>query len=121
MRNIQIPLYCFALSILLAGAIVGCTTSSAIKTTGVAVVTVDTGMQAWSAYVAQYHPPQSEIDAVHNAYNVYYAAALADKAALELSLSTTNSAAASTANASLATAETQLMAILNEYLGDHNL
>lgn len=120
MRNIQIPLYISAMAILTAIAI-GCATSGVIKTTGVAVVTVDTGMQAWSAYVAQYHPPQSEIDAVHNAYNVYYAAALVDKAALELSLSTTNAAAASTANASLATAETQLMAILNEYLGDHNL
>jgi hypothetical protein len=112
------------ISLTLAALIVGCSTptGTAIKTEGVTVTTVDTGMKGWAMYVNQHltdgKVTQKELDTVKNAYNIYYTAQLSAEAALEtiVTSGSTNTVDLTTANTSVMTAETQLLTLINQYL-----
>jgi hypothetical protein len=109
----------FLLAIFVAILIAGCAgtpTQNAIKVSGGVVVSVDAGMKLWSTYVNEGHATQAQVDAVENAYNAYYAAALADKAALTYAVGTTNVVDITAVSQSLAAAESALTGLLNQYL-----
>ena len=113
------------LSIGLLGATIvltvdGCKSQSptqiATKTSGAIVISVDTGMKAWATYVGTGHATQSQVDKVKQAYNAYYVAMLADEAALERAVTTTNIVDLTAVNSSTSTAENALLDLLNQYL-----
>lgn len=102
-------------------SIVGCTTtqqSVAIKTEGVIVVTVDTGMKAWATYVNSGKATIAQVNAVENAYNNYYTAQVAAEAALVavVSNTSTNTADINIANTYVTAAESQLLTLINSYI-----
>lgn len=89
-----------------------------IKTEGVIITTVDTGMKGWAIYVNSGKATQSQVDAVHKAYDTYYNAQVIAETALVtyLSSGSTNGIDISSANTSVANAETALLNILNQYI-----
>jgi hypothetical protein len=93
-------------------------TSTVIKSEGVLITTVDTGMRVWATYVNSGKASQSQVDAVKGAYNVYYTAQLASEAAIEklITSGSTNTADITTANTSVLSAETALLNLLNQYI-----
>lgn len=92
--------------------------TTANKANAIVITSVNAGMTLWKDYVNSGKATQAQINAVKSFYTTYYNAELAVKAALELSISTTNSNAADMANvnASVASAEKALLDILNQYL-----
>jgi len=99
----------------------GCaTTSTTIKTEGVTVTTVDTGMKTWASYVQAHltdgKVTQKEINNVETAYTAYYNAQLVTEAYLESSVSTGSTNDITTVEASVTNAETSLLALINQYL-----
>lgn len=94
----------------------------AIKSEGVLIVSVDSGMQIWASYVRQHQSDgkvtQSQVDTVKTAYNAYYDAQQVAKAIIEkiITNGTTNPADIATANAAVINAENQLLALLNQYI-----
>lgn len=99
----------------------GCKTSPqvvAIKTEGVIVVTVDTGMKAWASYVNAGKASMVQVNAVQDAYNKYYSAQIAAESILlaVVSNTTTNTVDLANANTSVVNAENQLLVLLNTYI-----
>ena len=113
-----LPLF---LSLILATVIYsGCKSpvQTAIKAEGVLIVSVDTGMNLWHDRVVAGKATQSQVDAVHKAYNAYYDAQMTAKAVIEKVLTnvSTNSADVTMANLAVANAESSLLALLNQYI-----
>lgn len=105
--------------------VAGCSTNATqttIKAEGALITSVNVGMEAWAAYVRLHvsdgKVTQKQVDAVKEAYNAYYAAQQAAKAAIEkvLANGSTNSVDASTANAAVAQADASLLSVLNQYI-----
>lgn len=99
----------------------GCKTPSAttvLKTEGVIITTVDTGMQIWSDQVRVGKATQTQVDNVKMAYNAYYTAQLGAKAAIEKIIVTgsTNTVDVVAANNSVLAAENSLLMLLNQYI-----
>ena len=105
-------------TVLLTGCL---TTDRVVKTEGVLITTVDTGMSIWASYVTAHQSDgkvtQAQVDKVKVAYNAYYTAQQIAKAAIEKSIAGTGTAAdVATANAAVINAQTSLLAIINQYL-----
>lgn len=102
----------------------GCKTSqinTSIKSEGVIIVTVDTGMKIWAQRVNAGQATQAQVDTVKIAYNAYYSAQQAAKAAIEKAMvsSSTNSTSLTdiaTANTAVVNAENSLLSILNTFI-----
>lgn len=94
--------------------------TTANNANAIIITSVNAGMTLWAAYVKSGKATQAQINAVKSYYTTYYNAELAVKAALEVSISTTNSNAAdvATANSSVTNAETALINILAQYLNN---
>lgn len=92
--------------------------STIIKSEGVLITTVDTGMKAWALYVNAGRATQAQVNAVKQAYNTYYNAQLIAEAALTTYISTgsTNSADITGNATAVANAETALLNLLNTYI-----
>ena len=79
-------------ALFLSLVISGCSTPSVVKTEGVIVTTVDTGMKTWALYVTAHlndgKVTQKEINDVQTGYQAYYNAQLVSEALLENAVST---------------------------------
>lgn len=100
---------------------VGCKTSAIdamVKTEGVIIISVDTGMRIWADQVNSGHATQSQVDTVKQAYNAYYTAQLTAKAAIESVIvnHSTNVTDVATANVSVSNAEAALLSVLNQFI-----
>jgi hypothetical protein len=109
------------LPLLFSAILCGCvTTSTTLKTEGITVTTVDTGMKTWALYVEAHLKDgkvnQNEINNVQTAYTAYYNAQLVTEAYLESSVSTGSTNDIASVEASVTTAETSLLALINQYL-----
>lgn len=82
------------------------------------ITSVNTGMAAWASYVNQGKATQAQVDKVKNAYNTYYNAELVFKAALEQTITTTNTVDVTNQSAAVNNAETALIALLNQLLNN---
>lgn len=105
----------------IAACLTGCSTSStstSIKAEGAIITTVDAGMKAWAAYANSGKATTTQVNNVMNAYNAYYTAQLAAESALEtiVNSGSTNTIDIATVNATITTAETQLLSMLNSYI-----
>ena len=98
----------------------GCKTNTPqqnyIAAEGVVITTVDSAMRAWAGYVNAGHATQAQVDTVRQAYNAYYTAQLASKAAFELSITTTNQLDLGAIQVSAQAAENSLLNLLITYL-----
>jgi hypothetical protein len=126
-----LPSVFFAVSVMcLAWAmpafVTGCSTNSqttAYKAASATTVTVDAAMTAWGDYVAQYHPPVAQEQAVANAYAKYQAAAVLALDAYQALLSSTSTNAAAgvnnptvlNANAAVASALADLVTVIQSF------
>lgn len=119
-KNSQILPFVLSLALLSCIFYAGCKSpvQTAIKADGVLIVSVDTGMNLWHDRVVAGKATQSQVDAVHKAYNQYYDAQMTAKAVIEKVLTnvSTNSADAATANAAVSNAESSLISLLNQYI-----
>lgn len=120
MRTLQTIIICAVLAIT-ATFSNGCATTpiqSTIKAEGVLITSVDTGMNLWHDRVIAGKATQSQIDAVHTAYDAYYDAQMVAKAAIEKVLAgqSTNPNDVNTANLAVQNAETQIINLLNQYI-----
>lgn len=105
----------------ITAGLTGCSTNStstSIKAEGAIITTVDAGMKAWAAYANSGKATTTQINNVENAYNAYYTAQLAAASALEtiVTSGSTNTVDIATVNASVTTAEGQLLSMLNSYI-----
>src|ERR1039457_6461669 len=97
-------------------------TTTVTKAEGVVVNTVDVGMKTWHDYVVLHltdgKVTQKEIDNVSTGYTAYYNAQLVVKAMLEKLVTTgsTNTVDLATSNTAVTSAETSLLALINQYL-----
>jgi exonuclease III len=109
-------------SLMAAMLINGCSTNkaipAAITSEGVLITTVDTGMKIWAIYVNAGKATQSQVDTVKKYYTDYYNAQLVAEAALTrlVSAGSTNTAEVTAANATVVTAENQLLTTLNSFI-----
>lgn len=91
----------------------------AYKAEGVVITTVDSTMKAWADFVRTHDVPQSQIDAVHQAYDKYYSAQLVARAAMETWVASKTEASATewkTANADTVTAAQALIDVVKGFL-----
>ena len=102
--------------LVLTGCATTSTTQTVIKSSGIVVTTVNAGMNAWAGYTQTHKVTQAQLNAVDDAYQIYYTAALAEKLAIETSLSTTNAIDTTTIQTSMSTAEAALIQLLTKYL-----
>ena len=102
----RLPLMLAFCSLALMFASTGCNTTPqrvAYQSAGTAVVSVDTAMNLWGAYVAANHPPAAQEQAVKSAYEKYQAgmSIACDAGAVYAATSVTNSASSSQASLAL--------------------
>lgn len=100
---------------------VGCGSTpiaTANNTNAIIITSVNTGMTAWSSYVASGKATQQQVDAVKAAYNTYYNAELILKAALMTAITSTNGIDLSKQTVDMQNAEVALLNILNQYLNN---
>lgn len=112
----KIFLLCCAFVVLVGG----CTTQqlAVIKTEGVIVTTVDTGMKGWALYVNAGKASPQQVAAVENAYNAYYDAQIIAENVLTNYIQTggTNVLTLTQTSSAVQTAEASLLSLLNQYL-----
>lgn len=91
---------------------------TAIKTEGVLVTSVDTGMKLWAIYVNSGKATQAQVDEVKKAYNTYYNAQIIAESALTAYVSggITNAVDLSSVVSSSSAAQASLLTILNQYI-----
>ena len=98
----------------------GCSTTTAVKTEGVTVTTVDTGMKTWSLYVQSHltdgKVTQKEINDVQTGYQAYYNAQLVSESLLENAVSTGSTNDIAATEETVTETETSLLALINQYL-----
>ena len=109
-------------ALVIASSSISCTSTSpmvtAYKAEGVVITSVDTGMGIWANYVKAGLATQTQIDSIRNAYTSYYNSQMIAKVAFEqvLSSNSTNSVDIAAATASVSTAQTALLSLLNQFL-----
>lgn len=103
----------------------GCKTPPAVaivRSEGVIITTVDTGMKTWALYVTQHQHDgkvtQAQVDKVQDVYSTYYNAQLVLKGALEMYVvnGSTNKAEVDAANIAVLNAQSAILALLNQYI-----
>ncbi len=90
----------------------------AYKGEALIIQSIDLGMKLWADQVNAGNATQKQVDEVKAAYNVYYNAQQAAKAALMkyLASQTKDSADVQAANAAVVNAENALLSILNQFI-----
>lgn len=107
---------------LLCGFATGCTTGAnniAVKSEAALIPSVNIGMSAWADRVNSGKATQAQVDTVKTAYEAYYTAQIAAKAALERSIASNtpaDEASATIAQNSMKEAQVALINLLNQYL-----
>lgn len=112
--------FCLADALLLT-LVPGCGTNAPTKAAQgeqILITSVNAGMDQWVAYVNSGKAKQSQIDAVHNAYDAYYAAQQVAKAVIEKAIAGQGATQAdvTTANQAVTNAENVLLALLNQFI-----
>lgn len=85
MKNFKISFLVSAISLVIL-CFTGCAGDPAVtaaRVAGTQVNAVDAAMKGWADYVKTGHAKQSEVDAVHAAYDKYYKAAQVERIAFE--------------------------------------
>jgi hypothetical protein len=102
----------YALALACLSLVWGC--SSALKTNGVAITTVDAAMQAWAAYTQAGKGTAAQITTVSNAYVLYYNAELTASNAWVISVTQTNNSLLQTVTATAQASQTNLLNIIQQ-------
>jgi len=96
-----------------AGVLVAC--STALKTNGVVITTVDTAMKGWGIYTQSHPVTDAQIFAVSNAYNAYYQSELVLSNTFVVAVTQTNNNLLQTVTQSATASQANLLNLIQQF------